>query len=267
MLKDIAIITIHGMGKTSPDYYMSLERKLKRYIGTKIWEERVHLESVYYQKWLQCRQEDYWNDIDDEYNLKWDFLRKFMLFSFSDAGAIEHSLRGEQKLYKNIHHEIATAFDNSLVKLGDPSKPVIVIAQSLGGQQISNYIWDAGKGKRYFENQNDLSSEQLKFRKLKSCIALITTGCNIPIFNSGLEKPEVFERPNDNFVWNNYFDKDDVLGYPIKLMSESFNKDWITDSKVGVGGLIKGWNPACHTEYWTDKDVLKPIADIIKNNL
>ena len=43
-------------------------------------------------------------------------------------------------------------------------------------------------------------------------------------------------------------------------MSDSYSVDWITDEKVSVGGLLTGWNPASHGEYWTDRDVVNPIA-------
>ena len=272
MYKNIAIITIHGMGKTGPDYYKSLERKLTKYVGKDLWNKEVHLESVYYQDLLQGNQENYWNSIDDEYSLRWDFLRKFMLFSFSDAASIEHSLRNDLKLYKAVHQKIATAFDNSFVELGNKSKPVIVIARSLGCEQISNYIWDAMNCKRLFcshkpKKTKHQESEQLKFRKLSTCYKLITTGCNIPLFRAGLDNPELFKRPNINFCWDNYFDVDDVLAFPIKEISDSFNTDWINDKKISVGGFLTGWNPACHSKYWTDKDVVKSIADEIKKIL
>jgi hypothetical protein len=264
MTKKIAVITLHGMGDTNPNYFKELEGKLRKYVGKNRWDEDVHLESVFYQDLLQGGQEDYWNEIDDEYSLKWDFLRKFMLFSFSDAASIEHSLRNDMQLYLDVHGKIASAFDNSLDALGEETKPVIVISHSLGCEQISNYIWDARVGKRFFENDSG-SPQQKSFRRLNSCFRLYTTGCNIPIFRAGLSEPKLFEQPNSDFKWNNYFDAHDVLAYPIKNMSDEFNVDWIRDKKVGVGGLFTGWNPASHGQYWTDKDVLKPIAQDIED--
>ena len=263
MSKVVAIITIHGMGETNPNYHKSFEKELRKYVGQASWDETVHLESVYYQGLLQANQEEYWEEIDDIYSLRWDFLRKFMLFSFSDAVSIEHSLRNDLVLYKAVQQKIATAFDNSFEKLGDESRPVIVVAQSLGCEQISNYIWDAMEGKRLFSTPGTGTSEQQKFRRLNSCHKLITTGCNIPIFRAGLNTPQLFERPNQNFNWENYFDADDVLGYPMKNLSDSFKVDWISDYKVSVGGFLSGWNPASHGKYWTDKDVVKPIANEI----
>jgi len=266
--KSVAIITIHGMGDTNPNYFRGLEKKLRKYVGKSLWDEQVHLESTFYQDLLQGHQEDYWIEIDDQYSLKWDFLRKFMLFSFSDAASIEHSLRNDKKLYLNVHKKIANAFDNAFEELGNEPKPVIVVAHSLGCEQISNYIWDAMENKRFFEIPDpDIPEQQDKFRRLNTCRKFVTTGCNIPIFRAGLDTPLVFKRPNQKFKWQNYFDAHDVLGYPIKNMSDSFNVDWISDKKINVGGFLTGWNPASHGEYWTDKDAVKPIANEIKSLL
>ncbi len=48
MAKDLAIITVHGMGETKNDYYEKLEKKLRKAVGKDMWDSRVHLEPVYY---------------------------------------------------------------------------------------------------------------------------------------------------------------------------------------------------------------------------
>ena len=264
MPKDFAIITVHGMGDTDEYYYKKFEEKLRKEVGGELWDSRCHLESVYYQGLLQDNQERYWKASNDQYGLKWDSLRKFILFSFSDAASIEHSLRGNGELYEQVHQEIATAFDNAYEALGNEAKPVFVIAHSLGAQEISNYIWDAMENKRLFSAPSTDSGEKQAFRRFSHCYQFITIGCNIPVFKAGLPKPTNFERPNGEFTWNNYFDVHDVLGYPIKNMAPSFEVEWINDLKVKVGGFFTGWNPISHTKYWTDKDVVRPIAQSIQ---
>ena len=264
MAKDIAIITIHGMGDTQEDYYKELERKLRKAVGRETWDDRVQLEHVYYQGLLQGKQEDMWDAMDDEYDLRWDSLRKFMLYAFSDAVAIEHSLNKDQVLYKAVHQTIANAFDKAYVALGNEAKPVILIAQSLGAQEVSNYIWDAKRNKRFFEQPGDGDETQRAFRRLSTCRHFVTTGCNIPLFKSGLNDPQNFERPNAAFTWLNFFDRDDVLGYPLRTMAASFDVDWLEDHAVSVGGFFTGWNPFSHIKYWSDKDVINPVAEKIK---
>ena len=261
MAKEVVVITVHGMGQTVPEYYLGLQRKLRKAVGAAIWDERVHLEAVFYQDLLQGNQQDVWDEMDDEHDLRWDSLREFMLFSFSDAAAIEHSLQTGLGLYMAVHRRIRDAFDSSFAACGDAAKPVIMIAQSLGTEQASNYIWDARKGKRLFEATPTTPLHH--FRRLETCKHLVTTGCNIPVFKAGLDSPEIFPRPNDDFEWHNYFDKDDVLGYPMRPLSSSFKVDWLHDQAIAVGGFFSGWNPMSHTKYWTDKDFVQPVKDLI----
>jgi len=263
MSKNLAIITLHGMGRTKETYHHQLTQQLRQRLGPHLWQQ-VHVESVYYQRFLQEHQNKYWQAITQEYGLRWRFLRKFMLFFFADAASIEHSLRGDASLYLNVHRAIATAFDNCLAQLGDPNKPVLIIAHSLGCEQISNYIWDAEKGLRLFNQSETGTTEQKAFRRLSSVKCLYSTGCNIPVFKAGLTEPKLFKQPDCEFQWHNMFDLDDALGYPIKQMSGDFNKAWLHDHAVRVGGLLYGWNPLCHRKYWQDKEVARPIAKHIR---
>ncbi len=264
MAKDLAIITVHGIGDTDENYYKGLENKLRKAVGKEAWDSRVHLESVFYQNLMQGNQEKYWKASNEEHSLRWDILRKFLIYGFSDAASIEHSLRGDKVLYQAVHQRIATAFDNAYVALGNQAKPVFLIVHSLGAQEVSNYIWDAQHDLRLFLEPGPGDDEQRDFRKFKTCRQFITTGCNIPLFKAGLPTPENFERPNKDFIWQNYFDPNDLLGYPIKKMAPSFDVEWVRDHKVNVGGIRTWWNPLSHTKYWTDKDVLNPIAKDIK---
>lgn len=268
----VAIITIHGMGKWNPKYNARLIRKLEGKIEKDQWKQ-VHVETVNYQQFLQPQQEEFWETIDDKYSLRWDFLREFMLYSFADAGAIEHSLHHKQGLYLQVHGEIARAFGACFGALEGELRPVAVVAQSLGCEQISNYIWDAMEQKRLFDPEGELGqaidagNEEAKFKGLATCSLLVTTGCNIPLFRASLPSPTVFKQPNDDFVWRNYFDKDDCLGYPIREMSDSYNNEWIEDKCVSVGGFMTGWNPASHGMYWTDNEILEPLSDWIVKRL
>ena len=119
--------------------------------------------------------------------------------------------------------------------------PVVIVASSLGCQVISNYIWDAQRKKRKGEppkfgiwRQGAVEEEcgpQDDFRRLKSLRALFTTGCNIPLFVSGHSEIEAILPPNPNkpFEWKNYYDEDDVLGWPLRPLSDSYCR------------LVAGW--------------------------
>jgi len=267
MTKQLSIITIHGMGDTDRDYNQSLVQWLKQEIGTQRWDNDIHVESVFYQDLLQGNQEDYWHRINQKYHLRWDFLRRFMLYKFSDGASIEHSLHADMSLYLGVHRTISTAFDNSLNALGDADKPVIIIGHSLGCEQISNYIWDAERDLRFFSNDDWETPAQRDFRRLKSCKLFVSTGCNIPIFRVGMSQPRRFSAPNDAFKWHNYFDVHDILGYPLKDMYRHDDTRWIEDRSIRVSGWFKRWTPLSHGQYWESRNVIKPIAQEIKRLL
>ena len=71
--------------------------------------------------------------------------------------------------------------------------------------------------------------------------------------------------PNTEGEWVNYYSKNDVLGYPLKTLNNDYNRYVKEDKNVRVGGFLSWWNPACHLKYWTDNDVIKPIAQSLVN--
>ena len=265
-MKDVGLVTIHGMGKVDYNYYSKLEKILKKELGNQ-WS-RVSFQNIQYAPLLQKPQDALWTEMINNQNNLLDFvkIRQFFLFGFSDAATLEYSAHSDKLKYLEVQKEIQNKLDSVLTDFeGDISKPVVIIAHSLGCQVISNYIWDAKNNKNIFENPDTTDQNKIKFRKLTSLENLVTTGCNIPLFISGLDKRECFSKPNDNFVWDNYYDPDDVLGWPLRQLDDSYNI--VNDHHINAGGIFTSWNPASHNEYWSDSDVTTPLADILKSKL
>ncbi len=265
MEKEIAIITLHGMGDYKPNYYEKLESELAKRLDND-WA-KIAFEPVQYQPILQNHQNKIWQRMN-HYPLDGSILRRFLLFGFADAGSLEYSARSSvSDQYIRVQKTIIQAIDKAYIELEDHNKPVIIIAQSLGCQVISNYIWDAKHNSGIFNGLEPDGSDQLKeFRRLKSCVHLLTTGCNIPMFVAGLDPIEAIQKPSDNFTWHNYFDRDDVLGWPLSPLSDSYD-DLVTDHEINAGGIFSSWTPWSHGKYWTDKDILKPLTKKIRNYL
>ena len=264
-MKDIALITIHGMGKEKPNYYFDLEHALKRRMGSD-WS-RVSFKKVQYAGLLQKPQDALWRKMvrSDDNDLDATKLRKFFLFGFGDAATLEYSAQRNKKKYIEVQTEIQNKLKDAYLELGkDKTKTVIIIAQSLGGQIISNYLWDAERSLNIFANTGG-SSNELDFLKLKSLQNLVTTGCNIPLFISGLSVRECFKKPHTKFTWDNYYDPDDVLGWPLRQLGTTFNK--VKDHHINSGGLFTSWNPFSHGKYWSDNDVIRPLVNILMNHL
>lgn len=265
-MKDAAMITLHGMGEVDDDYYEDLQDGVKKLLGKK-WS-KVAFHAVHYAEDLQKPQNALWKKMvnNEDNDLDCTRVRKFFLYGFGDAGSLEHSAQRDAVKYKRVQQQIQAALSKAFIDVGkDSTKPVIIVAHSLGCQVISNYLWDAAHNQHSFEETAGMDPDELNFIKLKSLRNLVTTGCNIPLFTSGLDKRSCFKAPNSMFRWDNYYDADDVLGWPLKQLDPSFNI--VNDHVINAGGLFTSWNPLSHTKYWSDNDVIRPVAQRLLNLL
>jgi hypothetical protein len=60
--------------------------------------------------------------------------------------------------------------------------------------------------------------------------------------------------------WINFYDKDDVIAYPLKGLNTIYNERVVEDREVNVGNWFEAWNPLSHNGYWTSPQVYEPIA-------
>ena len=266
MAKTVAFLSLHGMGDTPEDYHEELRADISNRLGAGAWS-KVHFDSIYYQDILQPHQEALFERVKNKIDYK--KMRKFLLSGFSDAGGLEYSRQIPDSAYEKSQERIFDALGAAFAALGGIPGPVVFIAQSLGCQVLSNYIWDAdrhndpaGRPHGIWRHAHDgLDPAELDFRKLKSLRVFVTTGCNIPIFIGGLPYEEIhpFARRNPEFIWENYYDEDDILGWPLQELSDGY-RALVKDIPVNVGGLFTSWNPLSHTKYWGDKDVQIPLT-------
>lgn len=273
MSKSIALMTIHGMGDTERDYYTEFYGKIKKSLGKTYWD-KVIFKNLYYQDILQGNQEIIFNRMRDQ--IDWMKLRKFLLFGFSDAGSLEYKKDAIDSPYFLTQKMILQNMDEIFEESEEKEIPVIIIAQSLGCQVISNYIWDsdpnhkATNGIWHPELNDGIEQGTAKdnFRRMRTLQRLYTTGCNIPIFVSGHKKIEAISPPSKSFKWHNFFDEDDVLGWPLKPLSPSYDllvEDISINASSGFfGAITKSWNPFSHDQYWADKKIIEHIASSIK---
>lgn len=281
MKKKIGVITVHGMGDTCLDYSKELRTKLERKIGSIKWEN-IHFESIYYQNILQDNQKVVWERMEElsSKKLSWRELRKFMLYGFSDGASLEHKADEDNSVYKQTQKIIANSLRNTRNQLVKQDSPVIIIAQSLGGQVLSNYIWDAQTDKGVWDPKSpDYIKPTVKeqdFLRLETMRYLFTTGCNIPLFVAGFDQINAISKNSTNeirekkmhqdFQWLNYYDKDDVLGWPLQPLSDGYNK-LVEDIEIDSGNPLVGLTPFSHKHYWSDRDFINPLVEKITNLL
>jgi hypothetical protein len=276
MSADLAVLTIHGMGNTPETYADDLMERLERKLGTQLWR-RIHVGKIYYQNILQQNQVRMFRDMRQNSEIDYIKLRQFLLFGFSDAAGLERKASAAGSPYERAQQAIQGTLNAAWNALGATPKPVMIFAHSLGCQVMSNYIWDSqspSSGQGVWKDSPPTGTEKDNFLRLKSLRALYTTGCNIPIFLAGFPMDELVSFKTKSggydFEWHNFYDEDDVLGWPLKPMSPSFSAEVTSDHAINadgglVGKLVSGWNPLSHNEYWKDSEVLNRAARTIQN--
>lgn len=126
---------------------------------------------------------------------------------------------------------------------------------------MSNFIWDAQHDRGYPEGPAFGSWSD--FERMRTLTSFTTFGCNIPLFTlSYLQEGDVraCQFPPDSLhpslkrvaKWLNFYDEDDVLGYPLKGLSDSYREAVTEDIRINVGGLFGFWNPVSHGGYDVD---------------
>ncbi|HYD96626.1 MAG TPA: hypothetical protein VEC01_14955 [Noviherbaspirillum sp.] len=284
MPKEIALLTLHGMGETSDKYYVDLVARVSKELDDMVG--KVDFQHVYYQQILQPNQKEVWGRMDKN-DLRYDNLRKFVLFALADASGLEARKDENESAYEESQIEIAKklwAARKAMKRNG----PLVVIAQSLGGQVFSNYVWDAQRAaggatvsagiwknidsfaERIKGAPGAFSRDEIAFLGCNSLVALITTGCNIPVFVAAHKQLHIraISKPTDRFEWINFYDRDDVLGWPLRPLNGGYEV-LVDDRAINAGKdnpikWIMSGTPMSHTLYWEDSEVVAALARMIK---
>jgi hypothetical protein len=275
MAATLALLIVHGMGDTAPDFHEELVVPLRTRLQD-AWD-RVAWRPVYYGPVLQRNERAIFDRMRPL--LRWEGLRELMLFGFSDAASLEHKKELALSPYWQTQRLILQQLDELFEEVAGPA-PLAIVAHSLGCQVMSNYIWDAQQPRAYagiwsapLEDGVPADSPRDRFRRMRSLRLLMTTGCNIPVFVAGHSAIEPIDRSKlaAGFRWFNQFDPDDVLGWPLAQLSAPYAA-LVEDRAVNASGNtllahVKSLTPYSHMQYWSTEKVLDRIADEIKEML
>jgi len=277
MAKAVAIVAVHGMGDTEKGFDEKLKSQVRQRLGEKQWA-RVSWNKAFYQPVLQKNQKRVMDATLRMADVDWIKLRRFVLYGFSDAAGMESRPYARNSVYQKIQDVVLSTLGRACGALEDPGCPVVIVAHSLGCQVISNYIWDAQRGscgagvfRGDIRSPIGKTSPRDKFRRLKTLRFLFTSGCNIPIFIAGRPenkiKPVIVNARGWKFRWQNYYDPDDVLGWPLHPINAAYRAAVAIDQPINVGGPLNSWTPMSHSAYWTDGDFLDPLEQGIRTLL
>jgi len=276
MGKGLAVAVIHGVGSQGdrrpadtavPTFSRELKERVAERIGTGRFEETTAWREIFWADITQSRQNEYLEQIKDL--TRYDGPRSFVVHNLGDASAYRRTVSESDQTYERIHQRVADTLEELEADV-DEGAPLVVLAHSLGGHIVSNYIWD--------KNHLELDVEGLSgFQKMNTLGGLVTFGCPIPIFVFALDPDEVIpidypgtdlpEAQREPTWWRNFYDPDDILAFPLEH-TEGYDRladeGQLKDFRVNVGTFFESLTPASHNGYWRDDDFTRPVADFLE---
>ncbi|TMV08828.1 hypothetical protein FGK63_06820 [Ruegeria sediminis] len=277
----MAVVVIHGMGSqfsgveqpsSALTFSRELHKRVERFVGADMGE--VAWREVVWAHVLQGRQKEYLRKI--KRRTGYDDVREFVVRNLSDAASYRQTPDGTDKTYEAIHAQVDRVMEDVRVQVGDQA-PVLLLAHSLGGHIMSNYIYDLQR--HLLDTGQTLHSTPV--RNMQTVAGIMTFGCNIPIFLFAYPEASItpIAPPNSALPqglrfqtwWYNFFDKHDVLGYPLRDCAPAYDllvaSREIRDVSINSGNIFTSWNPLSHNGYWKDPDLYEPVGRMIRNML
>jgi len=273
----IAVAVIHGMGSQGTasqglneiSFSAGLYKRLREQLGEDFFN-RVGWREIFWADILQSRQEDYIKTNLSAKGARWMDVRRFVMHNLADAASYRKTPDTRDQTYFLIHERVHRTIQR-LEQITDANTPLIILAHSLGGHIMSNYIYDMMKGSPQIPGGSD-------FQQLKTMAGFATFGCNIPVFSFSYQSQHInpIDFPGTKIAqnkrlkpwWVNYNDKDDALGMPLAGLSPGYSamaqRKELKDTWVNTGNVFQFWNPASHNGYWTDRHFYRPIASFLK---
>lgn len=270
MEKKLGILILHGIGENAPDFadkmIVSMNKQIKS-LGFN--PDQIAYQPCCWDTIMQTKEKKLWDKINIYNDLKWAYIRKFCVNALSDAVSYQESFNRHGGVYDAIHSYVSESLKELRDKLGScgDNKPLIVMAHSFGGYVISDYIWD----RQHNYGLSDYIPDS-DFINMKTLIGIITSGCNIPFFTVAYDDVLAIDLPSKDSTmsdyfnvskWYNFYDKNDILGMPLKGLSDSYNKAVTEDIQISVGNVLNSWNPLNHLCYRDDRNFIKPVCKYI----
>ncbi len=237
----LGVLFIHGMGSQDVDYADGMIAKLRKALRD---PDAVEFQSVHWAPLIEEKSQSMWKRLTTR-KLGWKIFRKHFINTLGDATAYNN------EMYDDVHACIEDAMTTLRHKLHyHPFTPVIIVAHSLGCAMILDYIWDRQK-----------KNDPVHDRFILPVKGLFTMGCNMPVF--ALSHEPILAIDASEIKWINLYDKDDIMGYPLQPISESYANAVDEDVEVNTGSWWSSWNPLSHNDYWTDSDVIERMSEVM----
>jgi hypothetical protein len=272
MTQKIAVAIIHGIGKQDRTFAQKITDALNVRCRD-VCGEDVIIESVHWAPVLQAEEDELQLRLEQGGRMNFPRLRGFAIDFVADALAYQPA-PDDRAAYDGIHRVFAQAI-HRLAEQAGPTAPLCIIAHSLGSIIASNYLYDL-----QIEPFRPIISGIVKecigdtpVEHGETLALLYTLGSPIALWslryrNFGkpiqVPAPQLEQYyPSLRGEWVNFYDRDDVVGFPIKTLNEKYREVVTEDREVNSGRMLVDLTPLSHMGYWTDRDIVGPIADAL----
>lgn len=274
MPQKLAVAIVHGIGSQKANFADNMIRLLKKSFSSKIKkktttpEDQIVFKPVFWASIFENEENELWRRLRMGGTMSYNHLRLFVINYLADAIAYQPTIDRHQN-YDKVHG----VFAESLLELSEragTNAPLGIIAHSLGSVIVSNYFYDL-----QFEPETIRETVRSKMSgnpmaKGETLAQLFTLGSSLPLwalrydnFGNAIRIPApklMIHYPRLHGGWWNFYDKDDILGYPLKTLNDSYERSVTQDIQVNVGGILTSWNPFSHNYYATDSKVIDQIT-------
>lgn len=244
MIKNTAIIVIHGIGDQKPGFSKNFSRKLAKHLP----DYNINFFEFEWQNLVKYRERALLKNLK---GLKWRLTRRFAISYIGDVLAYCR----DSHFYRAVHAKFDNTLQDAIDWVGEDGD-IYIVAHSLGSVIAYNFIYNfqnqESKGNLIFKAQACLNLDAIK--------GFISLGS--PLYLYSLQSPE-----DDVSIklpyWLNIYSPFDVIGYPVKCINTNFASSSIQDKKLILGGILTFWNPLCHIKYFDSNKVSKIIKEVI----
>lgn len=282
-MQKIAVAIVHGVGKQDPGFADGMMQNLAHHFTAMLGMDAseaakcLSIKPIYWAPVLQKREDSLLDQVKKGGRLDWTFPRQIMIDYGADAVAYQQMPK-DRTIYDEIHAVVAGGLKELSREAGE-NAPLCVIAHSLGTIIASNFFYDLqaefALGKKVLPFSLKTATENTPLERGETLALFYTMGSPIAVWSLRYENFGIpiavpsfdLERhyppkdyPELSGEWINFYDRDDVAGYPLKTLNTTYATTVTEDMEINAGGIATGWNPASHLSYWTDSDVVGPIA-------
>jgi hypothetical protein len=271
----IGILVVHGMGvQSEQEFAVAFIAEMRSRLAARgVTDADVEYGAGFWADLLNDRERALLDQMRAGGPLGYRRLRGFIVEALGDAIAYRRGTTDGDNFYYRLHARVRERLAALRARLGDVDAPLVVVAHSLGSVIASDYVWDAQ------HPETGRAQGANPFERMETLAGLVTFGSTIPLFTLALPRVVAIAPPRASLGlpdavravarWDNYYDPDDVLGWPLKTIApggplapgEHAYADAVdADHAIEVGGPLTGWNPLAHTGYWGDRSFLEPVA-------